>query len=417
MQAVILAAGMGKRLDKISGGKPKCLLPIGGKPLIEHQIEMLHDAGVGEIVVIVGYKADDIREKLGDRVEYIENTIYDETNSLYSLWLASEWIKGPFVLLNSDLLFHPDILYRLLGKKGNALAFDSTSSKGNEQTKVAIHEGRILDLGKDLSPAMARGESIGMLSFNEQGAKTLLSKVDSLIESGGENSWVIEGVRAAAKDIGLMGYNFAGMPWVEIDFPNDFEKAQREVWPAIKKDHWKITLHWRKSKYLIAILLIVVAGFVGLNIGSREAKDTVVWINEVPTGGERVTLELPKGRQRWWVSTRGNPLNVVVDGPIEMRIDVRLILPAGTIEPGRYVVEVVLDGKPHSWTTFKATPNLEAKFLDGVIGDRDRIKLSLSEGSHTLSVDLLAGTSDKFLARVRYPEPITLEGEEEGEGD
>jgi choline kinase len=402
---------MGKRLDKISGGKPKCLLPIGGKPLIEHQIEMLHDAGVGEIVVIVGYKADEIREELGDRVEYIENTIYDETNSLYSLWLASEWIKGPFVLLNSDLLFHPDILYRLIGKKGNALAFDSTSSKGSEQTKVAIHEGRILDLGKDLSPAMARGESMGILSFNEEGAKTLLSRVDSLIESGGENSWVIEGVRAAAKDIGLMGYNFAGMPWVEIDFPNDYEKAQKDVWPAIKKDHWKITVHWRKTRYLIAVMLLVVAGLIGLNIGSREAKDTVVWVNEVPTGGERVTLELPKGRQKWWASTKGNPLNVVVDGPIEVRIDVRLVLPAGTIEPGRYVVEITLDGKPHSWTTFKSTPNLEAKFPDGVIGDRDRIKLSLTEGSHTISVDLLAGTSEKFLTRVRYPEPIIREGE------
>ncbi|MBE9531519.1 MAG: hypothetical protein IME98_01800, partial [Proteobacteria bacterium] len=301
------------------------------------------------------------------------------------------------------------------GKGGNGLAFDSTSTRGSEQTKVAVNEGRVIDLGKDLSPAMARGESMGMLSFNEQGSKALLSRVDALIESGGENSWVIEAVRAASSEIGLMAYNFAGMPWVEIDFPNDFEKAQKEVWPAIKKDHWKVTVHWRKLKYILAVVLLVVAGFIGLNIGSREVADKIVWVHEVPTGGERVTLELPKGRQRWWSSTQGNPLSVVMDGPIEVRIDVRLVLAEGTIEPGRYVVEVMLDGKPHSWTTFKSTPHTEIKFADGIIGDRDRIKVDLPEGSHKISVDILAGTSNRFLTRLRYPEPITLETENDEE--
>lgn len=411
MQAVILAAGFGSRLERVSGGKPKCLLPIGGKPLIEHQIEMLHDAGIGKILVVVGYKAEEIKDTLGDRVEYIENTIYDETNSLYSFWLASDWISGPFVLLNCDLLFHPDILYRLIGKGGNALAFDSTSSKGNEQTKVAVHEGKVVDLGKDLSPTMARGESLGMLIFDAAGGKILLSRVNALIENGGENSWVIEAVRAASADIGLMGYNFAGMPWVEIDFPNDYEKAKKEIWPAIKKDHWKMTVHWRTTKYILALLLLIVAGLIGLNVGSRKVANKIVWVNEAPTGGEIVTIELPKGRQKWWASTKGNPLSVNLDGPIDVHIDFRLVLPDGTTEPGRYVIEVILDGSPYTWMSFKSTPNLNVVFPDGVIGDRDRIKLTLPEGRHRISVDLLAGTSDKFLARLRYPEPITQENE------
>ena len=106
MQAVILAAGSGSRLQRVSNGLPKCLLPIGGRPLIEHQLEALSDAGVGNVLVVVGHQADEVRKTLGNRVEYVENTRYDATNSLYSLWLAREWVKGPFVLLNCDLLFH-----------------------------------------------------------------------------------------------------------------------------------------------------------------------------------------------------------------------------------------------------------------------------------------------------------------------
>lgn len=128
-------------------------------------------------------------------------------------------------------------------------------------------------------------------------------------------------------------------------------------------------------------------------------------------GNEQTKVAIHEGRQRWWASTKGSPLSVSVEGPINVRIDVRLVLAPGTTEPGKYVVQVMLDGKPHSWVTFKSTPNLSAKFPDGVIGDRDRIKLSLSEGSHHISVDLLAGTSEKFLARIRYPEPLTQEKE------
>jgi choline kinase len=416
VQAVILAAGSGKRLEKVSGGKPKCLLTVGGKTIIEHQIEMLHDAGIGKILVVVGYKADEVKAALGHRVEYVENTIYDETNSLYSLWLASDWIEGPFVLLNCDLLFHPEILYRLLGKGGCGLAYDSTSTKGNEQTKVAVHSGMVVDLGKDLSPTMSHGESMGLLSFDDDGAKILLSRVNALIDGGGENSWVIEGVRAAASNIGLKGYNFAGMPWVEIDFPNDYERAEREIWPAIKREHWKMKLHWRTTKYLLVAVLLVAAILIGLNVGSRSTPDKVVWINEAPTGGEKVTIKLAKGQQKWWASSKGKPLSVEVEGPIELRVDYRLVLAPGATEPGRYVVEVKLDGEPHTWMTFKSTPHPEVIFPDGVIGDRDRVSIDVPEGRHSISVGLLAGTSEKFLTRIRYPEPLANDdGAEQGQ--
>jgi choline kinase len=412
MQAVILAAGSGSRLEKVSGGMPKCLLPVGGRPLIEHQLEALHDAGVGKILVVVGHKAEEVRKTLGNRVEYIENTLYSETNSLYSLWLARDWLKGPFVLLNCDLLFHPEILDRLMSKGGNALAFDSTSTRGKEQTKVAVREGKVIDLGKDLKPELTRGESLGLLVFDAQGTHSLFSRAHALIENGAEKSWVIEAVRSACTEVEVQALNVAGSPWVEIDFPNDFERAQREVWPAIEKSRWKRTIHWKKTKYVAMAFMTAVFVSAGLLIGSYSSTENVVWTNEPPAQGEGIFLQLPQGRQKWWSSSKGKPLSVTLDGPSAVRVEVRLMMPPGTVEPGKYVVQVSVDGKPYDWIRFKATPEPDSSAPDAVVGDRDRVKLEIPEGSHSIEVDLLAGTSDEFLARILYPEPVSHEEEE-----
>jgi choline kinase len=159
MQAVILAAGLGSRLKPLTGGKAKALVEVGDRPLILHQLEMLADHGIGPTLVIAGYQADEVRRVVGERAEVLVNERFAETNSLYSLWLAREWVKGPFILLNCDLLFDPRILERLLEESGNVLAYDATSSRGREQTKVAIKERRVVDIGKDLPPSSARGES------------------------------------------------------------------------------------------------------------------------------------------------------------------------------------------------------------------------------------------------------------------
>ncbi|MFQ5464316.1 MAG: NTP transferase domain-containing protein [Thermodesulfobacteriota bacterium] len=410
MQAVILAAGFGSRLERVSDGMPKCLLQVGGRPLIEHQLEALHDAGIGRILVVVGHKADEVRKTLGNRVEYIENTRYDKTNSIYSLWLARDWVNGPMVLLNCDLLFHPDILDRLLSKGGNALAFDSTSTKGKEQTKVAVREGKVIDLGKDLAPELARGESLGLLSFDAAGVHSLFSRAHALVQNEGENSWVIEAVRSVCSDVDMRALNVAGSAWVEIDFPNDLERARKEVWPAIQSSHWKRTIYWRKTKYVVMALVTAALVSTGLVIGSYSGPEKVAWTYESPPGAERAILKVSKGHQRWWMSSREKPMSVVIDGPSQVRIDVRLLMPPGTAEPGRYVVEVALDGKPVTWQSFKATPDLDSSLPDWVVGDRDRVRLEIPEGGHSVEVGLLAGTSDRFLARIGYPEPVSPDG-------
>jgi len=404
MQAVILAAGVGGRLGEHTKEKPKCLLEVGGKPIIKHQIEMLSDHGIGKILLIVGYKENLIREAVGDSVDFIVNERYRETNSLYSLSLARDWVEGPFILMNCDILFHPDILDRLLSVKGSALAYDSTSIGGREQTKVALSGNRVLDLGKDLPGAAAKGESLGILKFDAEGARALFESVEEQLRLGQENSWGIEAIRATCSEVAIAGVNVAGLPWVEVDFPVDLDKARREVWPGIENDRSRMKKFWRKARWPaagVAGILLIMSGWMS---SSSVGPASIDWESVKPLSAPKVFLSRTKGVQEWWLTDRGDSLIARLGYSDKARLEFRALMPERFKGRGRYVIEVSVDGTPVDWKIFHATPDTSVHFPGFIVGDRDRVTLDLPGGDHTVAVKLLAGTSDKMLTRIRKPE-------------
>lgn len=404
MQAVILAGGVGSRLQKLTGGKPKCLAEIGDRPLILHQLEALADHGVGPVLMVVGYEHEAIRAVVGGRVEYIVNERFRETNSLYSLLLAREWLKGPFLLLNSDLLFDPRILGRLLEEPGNVLAYDSTSSQGHEQTKVAIRERKVVDLGKDLPTASARGESLGLLKFDAEGASAMLETAQHLIADGNERAWVIEATRAVCKTVPIYGVNVAGLPWAELDFPHDLEKARTEIWPAITKGRWRRAVYWHRTRWAAGVLLALVVAMGGWFASTRVGPASIDWEN-VPLPHTRlVSLQTASGHQKWWVVPDHDSVGVEVSGGGPVRVEFRLLLNHQHADSGRYVISVTLDGEPHDWDAFTATGDSSVILPGVIVGDRDRLQFDLPPGRHVLKVALLAGDGDSLLVRVRQPE-------------
>ncbi len=417
MKAIILAAGVGSRLQEVSKGLPKCLCEVGGRTIIEHQIEVLSDNGINKIIVVVGYKAEIVRAAVGAKAEFIENRKFLETNSLYSLWLARDkWESGQFVLMNCDILFHPDILGKLLKGKENALAYDSTSSRGLEQTKVSIFKHRVIDLGKDLPAEATHGESIGLLRFNEDGARVLFQRVSHIVENSGYNEWVIEGVRSACSEIVIQGVNIAGLPWAEIDFPNDLERARKEVYPEIQQDRWKHVIRWRKIRLPALLFFTGLLIFIGWFTARRTEPPSISWETLSPIESKKVKINfIDTGKtQSWWLcQIGGSPVALEVEGPESIRIDVRLLLPPGTTNPGRYVIEISLDDASYDWQTFKATPRPNISFMNYVVADRDRIKFDVPDGKHKLQVGLLAGTGNKLLVRIRRPELDEEKNEEE----
>jgi L-glutamine-phosphate cytidylyltransferase len=404
MQAVILAGGVGSRLEAVTDGKPKCLAEIGGRSLILHQLGALSDHGVGPVLMVVGYKHEAIRAVVGQRVEYLVNERFRETNSLYSLWMAREWVKGPFVLLNSDLFFDPEILARLLEEPGNVLAYDSTSSRGREQTKVAIRGRKVIDLGKDLPPASARGESLGLLKFEADGAKAMMDVAAQQIEGGNEQAWVIEATRAVCKIVPLYGANVAGLPWTEVDFPHDLEEARSEVWPAIWTRRWRRAVYWKRTRWVAAGLAALVLAVGGWFASTRVGPASVDWETVTPLDGEAVALTIPTGPQRWWAVARSDSMGVAVEGGTPLRIEFRLLLTPAHPDTGRYVVGVSVDGVPHDWDAFTSMPDSAARLRGMVVGDRDRLEFTLPPGRHVVRVSLLAGHGNGLLVRIRRPE-------------
>src|SRR2546426_3377569 len=156
MDALILAAGRGSRLRR---GCPKCLVEIGGRPLIHRQLDALYGAGVDRIIVVAGYQIDRVRHALPPDAVVVPNCLYAETNSLYSFWLARGEVGDELLVLNGDVLF-PSLLADLLARwHGSALAYDSRSGDGGAHMKVAGARGAPEAIGKSLPPSRtARGD-------------------------------------------------------------------------------------------------------------------------------------------------------------------------------------------------------------------------------------------------------------------
>ena len=238
MRGIILAAGKGSRLNGTAGESPKCLVKVGGETLIERQIRMLRRAGIDDIVVVVGCQAEQVRRACGQDITYVENSEYAQTNSMYSLWLARPLLYEGFVVLNCDVLFHPVLLNDLISARHeNAilLAYREAGEPpfSDEEMKVQVRCGRVRDMSKQMDPADADGENLGVVKFGPEGAAELVTIMDRLIAAGGLRDWAPRAFREFAQVRSLHAIGTRGYPWIEIDFPEDYHRAVREVLPQI----------------------------------------------------------------------------------------------------------------------------------------------------------------------------------------
>lgn len=234
IQAVILAAGGGRRLGGETGGGPKCLLEVGGRTLAEHQLAALAEVGVEEVCLVVGCGAEQVRAALGGRCHLILNPRWAETNSLYSLWLAREWVRGDFFVVNSDVLAHPAVFRRVAAATTDAgLAYDSSSGHEDEHMKVWVERGALRSISKCLPPEETSGENVGILRFSRRAGELLLREAGDLIAAGGDGAWAPAALDRLAPRLRVRCVDVSDLPWVEIDSANDLQAARERVWPAI----------------------------------------------------------------------------------------------------------------------------------------------------------------------------------------
>ena len=249
MHAIILAAGRGNRLaDFNPDGRPKCLLEFGGRSLLARQLDGLFQVGVRHVTLVVGYEADLIIDHVGTlssrpEVAFVYNPAYLK-GSVLSLLAAKEVMTSgeTILVLDADVLYHPRIMQTLVESPNpNCYLIDRDFAAGDEPVKIAIHEGKMVEFRKALPAGLefdSLGESVGFFKFNGE-IPAEISRICS-----GYNTDGLLGAphEEALRDVLLaMPSAFAceditGLPWLEVDFPEDIERAIKEVLPAIRED-------------------------------------------------------------------------------------------------------------------------------------------------------------------------------------
>jgi len=242
--AVILAAGKGNRLgDDITGGTPKCLLDIAGKNILTRQVEAVISTGVRRFVMVVGYRQEEIREACAQLAqkhdlsfEFIENPIYETTNTIYSLHLAAPHLTESFLYFNADVVIPNSVVQMLQDSShGNALAVEEKAC-GEEEVKVIVEDGRIKRIAKTIDPTECLGEFIGVAKF---GGDTVAQFVESLAYACETEKKVATFFEYAldriADTVALMSVPTGDAPVIEIDFPEDLQRAREVVAPAVDR--------------------------------------------------------------------------------------------------------------------------------------------------------------------------------------
>jgi len=188
MQAVILAAGVAKRLRPLTDKIPKCLLEAGGKNLLDRTITNILSNGIDDFIFVLGYRHEMILNYIENHFKNINKTIlinpdYESNNNSYSLWMTKEHVKDSILLLDSDILFDKRIIESLLTpEQENCLAVNITSELDEEQIKVIVDsDGRIIEIGKTIDIKKSIGESIGIEKFSPHFLKELFDVLDRKI--------------------------------------------------------------------------------------------------------------------------------------------------------------------------------------------------------------------------------------------
>jgi choline kinase len=247
MRAIILAAGLGLRLQQPEGGQfPKCLLRFDGITLLERHLQMLEAAGVTEVVLALGFQPETVEAELQrinwpHKVEIMLNPRFDLGSVLTVHTVADALTRGGDVLLmDADVLYDERILAPLVaGESANRLLIDRDFETGDEPVKLCLKDGVPVELRKQVAANLQYdtiGESVGFFRLKEEAARRFAAIVAGYIDSNRANLPHEEAVRDLLLE---QSHQFetadvTGAPWIEIDFPNDVARASAEILPVLQ---------------------------------------------------------------------------------------------------------------------------------------------------------------------------------------
>lgn len=244
MRLIILAAGQGTRLRPLTDHAPKCLVKLHNKPLLDYQVEAAQQAGIEEIIVVGGYLSEQLHRP---GIQVIENTAYEKTNMVYSLFCAEAFFKDRFILAYGDIVYSPKVLQLLCQTEHDAAIvvdkdwlpywsrrFDDPLSDA-ESLRIN-NEGLITSIGqKETDIKNIQAQYIGLMAFQNAGIDALRKTHDAAQKGKKPFSDKSHYPNLYMTDLlqGMIDLSYALHPvsiqgqWLEIDSLSDLEIAEK----------------------------------------------------------------------------------------------------------------------------------------------------------------------------------------------
>ena len=231
-KAILLSAGKGSRLLPLTAERPKCLIELSGRTLLEWQLDALGEAGIHKVVVVTGFR-DDLVDAVAERREGVRtlfNPFYHVADNLGSVWMARAELDAETLLLNGDTLVSPTLLAMVLAAQPGPITVtvDEKDDYDADDMKVLRDGDRLLRIGKALEPGQYNAESIGLLAFRGEGPRLFADQVDRMMrQPDGTRRWYLRAIDALAQaGANVRTVSIKGEEWQEVDFPDDVEAAR-----------------------------------------------------------------------------------------------------------------------------------------------------------------------------------------------
>ena len=245
IQAVMLAAGIGNRLSRRDKNlPPKCLFKFNGKSLLQRHVEALKKVGIKSLTIVVGFKSNKILQEIediqaDDFVNFIDNDRFDR-GSIVSLWCAREKLRSGYQVLfmDADVLYHASLVKKLTSKSVHSIIpYDRVFEAGDEPVKLCLSNEKPVEFSKIVGCMYDQiGEWPGFMRLSPKSANLIADDLDAGIVNGDLDSPYEESMRRVilgSSDDEFEFIDITGLPWIEIDFPKDLEKAKSIILPKI----------------------------------------------------------------------------------------------------------------------------------------------------------------------------------------
>ena len=241
LTAIILAAGVARRLAPLTDHTQKSLLPVGGRAILARMLEALHAVGVPRVAIVVGHCADQVAALAvtaprGLTVECVHNPAYQKGSSL-SLYCARDvMVREPTLVMDADVVFPRELLRRLVRSTAeNALLIDRGFADTGEEVKLYTQGDRIIALGKKVVPKAWEhvGEGIGFFKCGVEAGADFVRLLEQVIAASDGLCEYEDALHPLVGRHHVQAVDVTGLPWTEVDFAEDLRRAEAEVFPAI----------------------------------------------------------------------------------------------------------------------------------------------------------------------------------------